>query len=254
MRRPRLPRIPGAGDLGSVVHKGAAWAADYAWIGLAQTAALRPGDRASTLITGRAAPVLLLPGIYETWEVMAPLARALHDAGHPVHTVPGLGYNGATLPQSVTTVEARLRALDLRDAVLVAHSKGGLIGKSVLTAAWSTGRVAGLVAVNTPFGGSRLARWFPARAVRALSPLDTDIVALGRTVDTHDRIHSIYARFDPHVPDGSVLVGATNVELPIDGHFRVLASRTLHRAVVEAVATVSASAQRERERGEPRET
>jgi hypothetical protein len=33
----------------------------------------------------------------------------------------------------------------------------------------------------------------------------------------------VYGRFDPHIPEGSELVGAKNVRLETGGHFRILA-------------------------------
>ena len=222
------------------LQQGVAWARDYAWIVRAQVRATlrrRPGALAS----GEGAPVLLLPGIYETWLVMGSLARALHAAGHPVHAVPALGLNHRPLEASAQRAAARLVELGLDGVVLVAHSKGGLVGKLLLAHPEVASRVAGLVAVNTPFAGSVYARWFPARSVRALSPRDPYVVALARDVAAHARIWSVHARFDPHVPGGSALAGAVNVRLPLDGHFRVLDDPRLHAAVVEAVARLAAS-------------
>ena len=42
------------------------------------------------------------------------------------------------------------------------------------------------------------------------------------------RIVSVFGHFDPHIPDGSALDGATNVLVPASGHFRVLGSRQTH--------------------------
>lgn len=215
-----------------------AWALDYAWIVGQQVAALR-APAPDALSTGGGAPVVLLPGIYETWPVMGALARRLHDAGHPVHTVPALGRNGRPLDASARLVVDRLRELDLHEVVLVAHSKGGLIGKLVLADPDAAPRVAGLVAVGAPFSGSAYARWFPARAVRALSPADPHVLALARDVATHGRIWSVATRFDPHVPGGSRLPGAVNVEVPVDGHFRSLADPRVHAAVLDAVTALA---------------
>ena len=51
---------------------------------------------------------------------------------------------------------------------------------------------------------------------------------------------SIFGRFDPHIPDGSVLDGATNVLVPAVGHFRVLGSPQTHSAVLDGVRMLSA--------------
>ncbi|WP_309135495.1 lipase [Cellulomonas sp.] len=219
-----------------------AWARDYAWIVGAQARATLAPPLPEDLATGTRAPVLLLPGIYETWPVMDGLVRALHGAGHPVHAVPALGYNGRGLEESARRVRDRLAELDLDDVVLVAHSKGGLIGKLVLGTPGVGDRLAGMVAVNTPFSGSVYARWFPVRAVRALSPVDPDILALARQVAANARIWSVYARFDPHVPGGSRLSGAAaNVRMPVDGHFAPLADARVHAVVLDGVGRLAAA-------------
>lgn len=216
-----------------------AWTSDYAYVGWRQLRGLvAPGDPAR-YATGDAVPVVLLPGIYETWFVLEPLARALHDAGHPVVTVPGLRYNTAGLDDSARLVARRLAELGLDRVVLVAHSKGGLIGKHLMSqlapGPSSTPSVVGLVALNTPFAGSRYATYFPSRPVRALSPRFPAMLSLARDVAAHGRIVSVYGLFDPHVPGGSALAGATNVQLPVMGHFRTVAHPLVHRAVVEQV-------------------
>lgn len=222
--------------LGRLLQQGAAWARDYAWIvGAQAVATLRPPSP-DALTEGDDVPVVLLPGIYETWPVMRGLARALHAAGHPVHVVPALGLNQRSLAESAQLAVERLEQLGLDRVVLVAHSKGGLIGKLVLGDPVVGPRVLGLVAVNSPFAGSVYARWFPVRSVRALSPRDPALLAVARDIAAHARIWSVYARFDPHVPGGSELPGAVNVQLPLDGHFRPLDDPRLHAAVLEGVA------------------
>lgn len=254
-----------------------AWTTDYVYVAWRQVRGLvAPGDP-DRYASGDGVPVVLLPGIYETWFFLEPLARVLHDAGHPVHPVPGLRYNLAGLDDSSRLVAERLAALGLDRVVLVAHSKGGLIGKHLMSAtadaasgtvaptrtgtdpagtgASSAGRavgagtapghdaasgptatvVAGMVALNTPFAGSRYATYFPSRPVRALSPRFPAMRTLALQLAAHSRIVSVYGVFDPHVPGGSALAGATNVQLPVMGHFRTVAHPAVQSAVLEHV-------------------
>ena len=52
----------------------------------------------------------------------------------------------------------------------------------------------------------------------------------------NDRIVSIFGEFDPHIPEGSALPGATNITLPTGGHFRILSDPATLKFVLEAVS------------------
>ncbi len=268
----------------SWLQRGWWWALDYAYAGRRQLAVL-----AAPWTIGRARPsprgwrdgspdlpeIVLLPGVYEHWTFLRPLGNALNAAGHRVNVVHGLGTNRRHIAD---TSERLARALAKRPSppagrVLVAHSKGGLIGKHLLvssgaaaaaaiegatggdpadaaagaTAPPEAGAIAeaplgvlGLVAVCTPFHGSRLAGLFLVPSIRAFLPDDETIVMLGREDSVNGRIVSIFGRFDPHIPDGSALDGATNVIVPASGHFRILGAKETHRAVIEGVALLAA--------------
>ncbi|MET4782352.1 alpha/beta hydrolase [Glaciihabitans sp. UYNi722] len=180
-------------------------------------------------------PVLLLPGVYETWQFLRPVADRLHALGHPIHLLPELGYNRKTVTASAELGQRYLETRDLRNVVLVAHSKGGLIGKHMMVTDDRDGRIDRLVAVNSPFGGSVLARYAPNPVLRAFSPADVTLVSLAANLAANHRITSIYSRLDPLIPGGSRLEGATNIELPMVGHFRPLASPELFEAVEESI-------------------
>lgn len=209
--------------------------------------------------------VILLPGVYEHWTFLRPLGNAMNDAGYRVRVVKGMGINRRAIAQTAEKLARDLAATAAPAAgrVLVAHSKGGLIGKHLLVASGAAARAAreaaaggdpataaasapagpslaglgvlGLVAVCTPFGGSSWARLFFVPSIRAFRPKNATIVALGRETSVNGRIVSIFGRYDPNIPGGSVLDGATNVQVPGVGHFRVLASPETHRAVIEGV-------------------
>lgn len=180
-------------------------------------------------------PVLLLPGVYERWQFMRPVADLLHALGHPVHVVTRLRWNTAPVVASAELVAAYLEEHYLREVIVVAHSKGGLIGKYTMTHLDPEERIDRMVAVATPFGGSVYARLFLLPAVRAFSPSNRTLRLLGEELRVNHRITSIWGEFDPHIPGGSSLEGATNVELPVSGHFRILGQQELLDAVSGAV-------------------
>ena len=254
-----------ASRITTAAQRGRAWVADYAYAvrqiaaGLVRT---RPDWAVSGATGGTQVPVVLIPGVYESWRFLEPLAERLLEAGHPVHVVRELGLNHRSVRSGADVVAAHLRTLTAHEVVLVAHSKGGLIGKQVLldrvdgaasgalsgaggeqvgpdSAPAGVGgapagpRVLGLVAVNTPFQGSAYATYMPVRAVRDLSPRAVRALAEQRAVDA--RITSLYTSWDPHIPGGSHLATARNVQVPAIGHFRILGDRSTQDAIVAAV-------------------
>lgn len=214
-----------------------AWAADYAY---ATDRQLRHLLRRGRLPAGRGdrAPVVLLPGIYETWEFLSPVAAVLARAGHPIHAVEGLGHNRHPFSVGARVTAAYLEENGLQGVVLVAHSKGGLIGKQVMLSS-AGGRVAGMVAIATPFAGSRWARYMVAPALRSFHPDDAVLRTLGLELAINERITAIYPHFDPHIPETVHLPGARNLELPLSGHFRPLGQPSLVALVAREVARLA---------------
>lgn len=225
---------------GRRLRQGHAWLLDYLYAGYWQArAVLRPGsDR--DLLDGsdpHAAPILLIPGIWEPWQFLLPVAEHLHRAGHPVHAISGIGYNRGTVSAMSTLVSAYLAEADLHGVIVLAHSKGGLIGKHIMSASPEASRVKRMIAISTPFSGSAYARFAPIRSLRAFSPRDTGLLKLAENLTVNAMIVSIYSFFDPHIPGGSHLDGAINIKLATAGHFRLLGDPRLLRAVDDHLGT-----------------
>lgn len=227
MPDPETPRRPGA-----VRHL---WwrARDYASVLGWQLASSRGADAWEAPDAPVGPPVVLVPGVWEPWQFLKPLGELLFVHGVRVHTVPALGYNRRPVAEAAAVLGAYLVEHDLRDVVLVAHSKGGLIGKLAMLQQDPDGRIDSMVAVNTPFAGSVYARWIPMRSVRAFIPSDATIVALAAEVEVNRRITSVHAFWDPHIPGGSALDGAQDVVLDTPGHFRPLADPQLQALLLD---------------------
>jgi pimeloyl-ACP methyl ester carboxylesterase len=206
------------------------WLAAWWWVRVpfspSPPARWREGDRD---------PVLLLPGVYESWSFMRAVGEHLHRRGHPVYAVPELRRNLDTIPDAAATAQRTIEQYGLDRVALVGHSKGGLIGKHMMAFDDTDHRIRSLTAIATPFEGSRMARYMPVRTLRAFLPTDATITTLAANLVLNARITSIYGEWDAHIPDGSRLDGATNVELPIVGHFRVLRDPRVLAAVAEGV-------------------
>ncbi|RMB61868.1 esterase/lipase family protein [Tessaracoccus antarcticus] len=171
-------------------------------------------------------PVVLLPGILERWIYMAPMGRFLASQGHPVHVVATLGWNISSLEDSVERCLQFFSDKDIHGAVLVAHSKGGLIGKSLLLDPRLGDGAVGLVAVATPFAGSTLGGplqrlpFLQRSPLGLFTPTNLELGRLSEERDVNSRIVSLAPAWDQMIPGGSRLEGATNVLLEGRGHFR----------------------------------
>jgi hypothetical protein len=208
---------------------------DYAWAYRTRFAALR-GHDPSLLARGTRRPVLLLPGVYETWHFLEPVGRYLHGLGHPVYVVPSFGRNLRPIAEMAELAGDFIQLHDLRDVAIVAHSKGGLIGKTLMLADDRGARIALMVAITAPFAGSDYAHLVPIRTLREFVPTHQTIVTLTGNDEVNARITSIYSSWDPIIPNGSALAGATNLELPVTGHFRILDRADLFEAVERSVS------------------
>jgi PGAP1-like protein len=212
------------------------WFLDYLYAVRHQLIAAFGRSRPESYLSGDRPPVLLLPGVYETWAFMRPLADRLHSAGHPVHVVPELGRNRWPIAETAAIAQLYVVGHGLSQVVIVGHSKGGLIGKHMMLVDDLDGRIDRLVAIATPFGGSAYARFFPNRAIRAFRPTELTLASLAENDSVNARVTSIFAEFDPHIPAGSALRGATNIQVAGGGHFRLLSIPGVQDAVLSAAA------------------
>ena len=234
MDRSRLPGAPPPPRLG---QKLGGWLLDYVyvarWTGRALLGRGQPDQWLHPAGRPRS-PVLLIPGVFESWRFLQPVAEHLHRRGHPVHVLDELGWNTRSIPDLAVLVADHLEQEDLRDVTVVAHSKGGLIAKQAFGQPATLARVRHLIAVGTPFSGSRYASLFLLPSVRMFAPRASVIRALALETAVNRRISSLYSVFDPHIPETSHLDGAENIVLPTIGHFRPLGDpRTLD--VVDAI-------------------
>lgn len=211
------------------------WYLDYWFVAWQQWRALFIRRVPDAFAHGDRAPVLLVPGVWEPWYLLRDVGRRLNAAGHPVHVATAIGYNRASVADVTAVALSYLDEHDLSGVVVVAHSKGGLVGKGLL----ATARVDRLVAIATPFSGSVYANYLPGRTLGEFRPTNETLLALAADVASNARIVSIYPSFDPHIPGGSALEGAVNIEIPATGHFRILGDERFLRAVEGALESSS---------------
>ena len=245
------------------------WVADYGY--MVQGAALSvfhhipPKHYLDFVVEGKV-PVILIPGILGKWGFMKRLGDKISLEGHPVYVVPELGINIFSIPSSAKMlrtflvhafskkhivpkvspgalkIRAFIEARNIKGVVLVAHSKGGLIGKYLLAHYNDDQRVLGMVAVATPFSGSAMAKLVPHDAFRELKNDSEVIRDLEKHQEVNKKIISVIPEYDNHVwaERGSFLEGAReNIEVPVHGHHRVIFSKKVQEIVLRSIALLS---------------
>ncbi len=188
------------------------------------------------VVSGRP-PIILIPGIYEKWHSLKAFADPLSRRGHPVYALTHLGYNTGAISRSAQLVRELIEEQKLRKVIILAHSKGGLIGKAVLAFHNRDNRVRKVIAIASPFGGSYAVNYFPIRTLRELHPSHETIRRLQQEKTVNRHIVSIFGVFDNHVwpEDSCRLPGARNIEVNVHGHHKILFDREVRRIVLAEV-------------------
>ena len=169
-------------------------------------------------------PVIIIPGVLGRWAFAKPLADKISLEGHPVYIVPKLGNNLKDIPTSAKLVRELIDENNLKNVVLIAHSKGGFVGKYILKHLNSDERVVRMISVATPYSGSSLAKIFHYPRFREFSPESKMIKEISSYSDINHKVISINPSFDNIVwhEKGAYLKGAKNINVKIGGHNRVL--------------------------------
>ncbi len=193
-------------------------AARHVWLSRWRTRGVTPQDFRTLTRIGTAPVAVALPGIHEEWRALAVWAQALTAQGWDVRLLEELGQMTAPVSDLSARVAAVLESENLHDVVLVAHSKGGLVGRAVMCGP-QAGRVRGMVAVATPFQGSPAARLLAiVPGYRELTPDSPALRRLAGDTSADARIIQVEAIWDQSVP-ASPLPGARRyVVLPVVGH------------------------------------
>ncbi len=212
-------------------------------------------------------PVILLPGITGRWTFMKHLGDKISLAGHPVYVVPKLGYNLSLIPSAAKVVHELILEMvpnlghnipdillnaklvrniiekyDIQNVVIVAHSKGGLIGKYLLIHHNHDQRIKGMVAIATPFSGSAMAKLIPHHAFKEIATDSKLIHDLEQHTGVNNKIISIYPVFDNHVwaIKGSYLEGALeNIQVDVMGHHKIIYDKDVEQKVFESIEKIS---------------
>lgn len=210
--------------------------------------------------------VVAIPGLATKWDFLLPMLNAVNEAGYRIASPPGLGrVFGKSRTYAVRVCRWLESHSEFGDVVLLGHSKGGLIAKHVLLAeaarqdadadagdggardrgARDRGvQVLGAVTVSTPFSGALQAQLIPdalarlpvAEAAIELRPGSQEQRELESQTGVDARLVSVSPLVDEVVGVPGVLLAGRNRRVGELGHNRLLASRRVHRVVLQELA------------------
>jgi triacylglycerol lipase len=173
--------------------------------------------------------IILIPGVYEKWQFLKKIGDFLSREGYSVHIVEEIKRNRQAIHKESSKLHAYIEKNKIKDAVIIAHSKGGLVGKHYLVNHNKDNRVIKLIAIATPFSGSNIAKIIKTKAVKELHPEGQSIQALKKITEVNQIITSIFPESDNQIwhKDRSFVENGKNIVLKIKGHHKILDSKEL---------------------------
>lgn len=184
-------------------------------------------------------PVIIIPGIALRWGFMKPLADFISLKGYATYVIPQLGQNLSEVADCAKKLEALIIEQNLKDVVIIGHSKGGLIGKYLLSTSINK-KIKGLIAIATPFSGTLLSKFIPHNSYKELNQESKLIKELSSLKEINKKIISIFPEYDNHIWGGtsSFLEGAfENIKIPIRGHHKIINDKYTWGIILESIET-----------------
>lgn len=188
-------------------------------------------------------PVILIPGVLGKWSFLKSLGDKISLEGHPVYIISDLKYNLFSIPESAKIVRKTINDLkkedkNFKNSVIVAHSKGGLIGKYFLIHYNNDESVSKMISLATPYSGSAMAKILPIEPISELHN-DSQII---KDIKSHTHVNhfitSIIPEYDNHVwaEDGSYLDGAKNIKVDVHGHHKIVFDKSVQEIILNELS------------------
>ncbi len=213
-------------------------------------------EKKSTLLKSKN-PVLLIYGFGATRRTFSILEKRLHNDGHTVFSINLGGIFGTFNTHGVQDLAAMIdqkierlyKKYDFRGRIsIIAHSKGGLIGRYYVKRLGGDQRVKTLITLGTPHNGSPwalLAACTPialvCKSIRQMTPMSAFIRRLKQgPFPKRSKLYSIYSKDDQVcLYPGAVLEEAGNVvNVEMDGisHSEFLIKKSIYHVIHHALA------------------
>jgi triacylglycerol lipase len=178
---------------------------------------------------GKSGNILLVPGFGGTWVDLQTIAAFFHKKDYRIHRVPTIEPNFFPIEYCVKEIKKYIIENNLKDLIFIAHSKGGLISRVLLTDKEVEKRIKKIFTIAVPHQGTL---WGYGK-VKNLHELSYSSSIIKELPFGNKKIINITAKVDQHIvpKEKAFLKGATNIELDIIGHTRILESEETKRII-----------------------
>lgn len=183
-------------------------------------------------------PIIVIQGYMDRWGFMKSIADEISNSGYPVFVIPKLENNLNDISNSAKSVEDFIEEQKLKNVLIVGHSKGGLIGKYILVNLNKNKYVIGLVAISTPYVGSRMANYFKFLKSNQFNPENKLIQELWSHHEVNKKIIAIFPKIDNVIwsKDKNSLEGALeNIYVEKSGHHRILFDKDVQEKIISSI-------------------
>jgi predicted alpha/beta hydrolase family esterase len=173
--------------------------------------------------TGNRGDVILIQGLNGRWVSLETIGREIHKWGYKVHIIKKLGNNLKPVAKGAADIAEYIKANDLKNVVLIGHSKGALNAIYVLKNLDIAKNIKIVITIASPFKGIKLCKFHPI--ARELEPESIFMKHYIKGIDPK-KIINLYPSVDSLViPNKSLEWNKViNKQIDVFGHIRVVES------------------------------
>jgi hypothetical protein len=195
--------------------------------------------------TGNKGDVILIQGANARWISLKKIALSIHKQGYRIHFVKKLKDNSKSVADAVKDVIDYININNLKNIVLIGHSKGAIIAISMLKNPAMDKKIKKVIDIAGPLKGTLLSRFYPSRfypSAKELYPTSDLIKHFNEGIDMK-KVVSIYPKIDSMIIPNDSLVGENyeNRQINVFGHIRIVETEQTINEIKSILSSLGSS-------------
>lgn len=192
---------------------------EYAYKATTQPISLWQKQPPSNWTANHGKPILFIYGFDGYWSQAIPIAKTFLPLGYSVYCPTQIANNAIPLNTSVSLVKKYISDQQLKDFIIIGHSKGGLIAHQLLSDHQISPLIRQVITISTPYAGLP-ELYYQIPHIREYIPPVINALSSSSLA----KIANIYTEFDTTLipANNMTLPGANNLVFPGTGHAWIL--------------------------------